>query len=319
MEWWPEVFRLSFALGPYALWRAPLRVQVTRHGVSGAVQQPADLQPLLHHLVQGPLASGGDGCLLFGHRLADTLPPVFDVGGWPAQVLDDGLQYIADLTLGVEGYWAQFKGKTRSTLRRKVKAFTEASGGTLDWRLMGTPDELREFHRLAQALSQRTYQHKLFNHGLPSDPAFLGRSLDKAARGDAWGCLLYFQGEVCAFFYMEGEGDVLGWDYVGYDSAVARFSPGTVLMTVVMDAFLAMGRYRFMDFGAGEGQHKSLFASDRVRMGSILVLRPTVRHRLLLRAHRAFTSVALGVLGLLKRSGVHAWLRKTLKRRVSDG
>lgn len=311
-EWRTEVVRLAFSLGPYALCRVSLRLQVTRAGLPGPVAQPADLLPL----VQAHTAPG-DGCLLFGHRLGADLPAVFGVGGWLAHVTDDGPQYVADLTLGVDAYWARFSGKTRSTLRRKVKAFTEASGGHLAWRLCRTPDELRDFHTLAQALSRQSYQHKLFDHGLPSDGAFVARTLDKAARGDAWGCLLYFQGQPCAYFYLEGEGDVLGWDYVGYDSALARLSPGTVLMTVVMDTFQALGRYRFMDFGSGESQHKAVFSTDRVRMGSLFLLRPTPKHRLLLAAHRAFATVVGGGMGWLKRSGLHQWLKKTLKRRVA--
>jgi CelD/BcsL family acetyltransferase involved in cellulose biosynthesis len=303
---------LAFSLGPYALCRVPLRLQVTRAALPHPVAQPADLLPLVR-----AHAAPGDGCLLFGHRLGPDLPPVFRVAGWLVQVTDDGPQYVADLTLGVEAYWARFSGKTRGTLRRKVKAFTEANGGDLDWRLCRTPGELRDFHTHAQALSRQSYQHKLFDHGLPSDEAFVARTLAKAARGNAWGCLLYFQGRPCAYFYLEGEGGVLGWDHVGYDSALARLSPGTVLMTVVMDTFQAMGRYQFMDFGSGESQHKAVFSTDRVRMGSLFLLRPTLKHRLVLAAHRAFSAAVKKVLGGLKRSGLHGWLKKALKQRVA--
>lgn len=311
-EWRPEVVPLAFSVGPYALWRVHLQLQVTRTGLPHPVAQPSDLLAL----VQGH-AAPGDGYLLFGHRLGADLPPVFRVAGWLAHVTDAGPQYVADLTLGVDAYWAQFSGKTRNTLRRKVKAFKDANGGDVVWRMFRSPDELREFHTQAQALSRQTYQHKLFDHGLPSDEAFVARTLDKASRGDAWGCLLYFQGRPCAYFYLEGEGEVLGWDYVGYDSALARLSPGTVLMTVVMDTFQGLGRYRFMDFGSGESQHKAVFSTGQVRMGNLMLLRPTWKHRLLLVAHRAFATAVGGAMGGFKRSGLHQWLKKNLKRRAA--
>jgi CelD/BcsL family acetyltransferase involved in cellulose biosynthesis len=292
----------------------PLQVRVSRAVQATPLSTAGELAVPLR---QEPLA--GDGYLLYGHRLAAPLPTAFQVNGLLAYVAHAEPQYTADLTLGPEAYWGTFSGKARYNLRRTVRLFQEASGQPLSWRMHRTPEELAVFHTLAQALSVQTYQHKLFNHGLPDTPAFVSHTLAKAAQGHAWGCVLYWQGTVCAYLYFEGDGDVLSWDHAGYSPALARWSPGTVLMSLAMEVFQSEGRYRFMDFGPGDGQHKALFSTSRDPMATIFVLRPTARHRLLLAAHRGFATVVGAGMGMLKRSGVHQWLKTTLKRRAAEG
>ncbi len=312
--WRDERAHLVFGVGPYVWVRVPLQVRVSR------AVQPAPLcatGELEAPLAREPLA--GDGYLLYGHRLSAVLPTVFRVNGLCAYVVQSQAQYTADLRLGVEAYWGTFSSKARYNLRRTVRLFQEACGHPLAWQMYRTPDEMAEFHRLAMALSVQTYQHKLFNHGLPDTLVFRDQMGSKAAQGHAWGCVLYRQGEVCAYLYFEGDGDVLSWDFAGYSPACARWSPGTVLMSLAMDVFQAEGRYRFMDFGPGEGQHKAVFSTACEPMATIFVLRPTLKNRLLLAAHRAFAWGVGGGMGWLKRSGLHQRLKNALKRRVAGG
>jgi len=313
-SWRDECAHLTFGVGPYVLVRASLRVRVSRAVQSAPLCNTRELEA---PLALEPLV--GDGYLLYAHRLNTELPKVFRVNGLLAYVVQSQAQYTTDLTLGVGAYWGTFSSKARYNLRRTVRLFQEACGHPLAWQMYRTPAELVEFHRLAMALSVQTYQHKLFNHGLPDSPAFMQQMHSKAAEGHAWGCVLFQQGEVCAYLYFESDGEVLSWDFAGYSPASARWSPGTVLMSLAMDVFQAEGRYRYLDFGPGAGQHKAVFSTSCEPMATIFLLRPTLGNRLLLAAHRAFSLVVGGGMGWLKRSGLHQRLKTALKRRVARG
>ena len=309
--WRDECTQLVFGIGPFVLWSPSLLVQVSRAVLPTPLSSP---DALAAPLAEQPLK--GDGFLLYGHRVSSPLPKHFRVNGLLGYVLRSAPQYTADLTLGIDAYWATFSGKARYNLRRTLRLFQEASGHALHWRMFQTPAELPEFHRLAQALSVQTYQHKLFDHGLPDTPDFVADMLAKGAQGHAWGCVLYWQGEVCAYLYFAGEGDVLSWDFAGYSPDLARWSPGTVLMSLAMESFLGQGRYRYMDFGPGEGQHKAVFSTSCEPMATVYLLRPTWRNLALVWAHRVFTALVDGCMGLLKRTGLHQWVKRNLKRAV---
>lgn len=167
----------------------------------------------------------------------------------------------------------------RASICGAVKLFAKASSsGTLDWRSYRNPEQVAEFHRLALPLSRRTYQHKLFE-GLPEDDSFRQRMLDAASRDDVRAYMLWLNGQPVAYAYMEHEQGFLEWAYMGHDHEHANLSPGTVLLTLAIEALQQEGRFQWLDFGSGEGQHKSVFNSQTLPVADVLLLPPTLRNR----------------------------------------
>lgn len=213
-----------------------------------------------------------------------------------------------------EDYLARFSGKTRSTLRRKLRKFEEASGGTLDFRAYRSPGEITEFLDLARPLAAATYQARLLDAALPGDAAFRKEALALAARGSVRAFLLFLDGAPAAYLYLPAEGETLLYAFLGHDPARAALSPGTVLQMAALERIFAERRFRYFDFTEGEGAHKALFATDFIECASFVLLRPTFANRLLFAALATVDRAAAGAKRLARATGVETALRKLLRR-----
>jgi|TARA_R100000049_G_C1952760_1_gene102068 CelD/BcsL family acetyltransferase involved in cellulose biosynthesis len=212
-----------------------------------------------------------------------------------------------------EDYLARFSGKTRSTLRRKSRKFAQADGGTLDVRSYSTAEEVSRFLVLALPLSEKTYQARLLDAGLPDSEQARAAMLADAAAGALRCFLLFLHGEPVAYLALPVHGDTLVYAHLGYDPAYAALSAGTVLQMEALRMLFAEDRFRFFDFTEGEGAHKALFGTHSIACCSFILLRPTLANRLLLGTRNGFDAgVALAKM-LARESGALASARKLLR------
>jgi CelD/BcsL family acetyltransferase involved in cellulose biosynthesis len=182
----------------------------------------------------------------------------------------------ASLEGGFDSYLGRFSSKSRSTLKRKLRKLTEASGGSLDVRSYSTPDEAEVFYRLARDLSAKTYQERLLAYGLPEGEAALAEMREQAAQGAMRGWLLFLHGKPISYLYAPAEGGTLLYAYLGYDPDFADLSPGTVLQLEAMRMLMEEGRFALFDFTGGEGRHKQQFETGGIECVDLLLLRPTL-------------------------------------------
>lgn len=253
-----------------------------------------------------PLLPGDDGWLITSLP-DDAAAPLLAEGDRIVLVRQRYARRYADLGLGIDGYLASFSSKSRSTLLRKVRKFTELSGGALDLRRYRTPDEIAEFHGIARRLSALTYQEKLLDAGLPEDAAAMCRL---AAEDRARGWILFLAGAPVSYLYAPAEGDTLIYAYLGYDPAQAQHSPGSVLQIEAMRDVIAEGRFRRFDFTEGDGQHKRLFATGSVDCMDLLILRPSLPNRATVLALKAFDGAVAAAKQLVGNSGWAKRLRR---------
>jgi hypothetical protein len=68
--------------------------------------------------------------------IANEVPPIAIANGWIRYAVNQSRYYYADLTTTFEAYLESLSGKTRSTLKRKVKKLSERNGG-IDFRMYG--------------------------------------------------------------------------------------------------------------------------------------------------------------------------------------
>ena len=305
-----RAIRLPFRLGELTLFSASLRLRVCdRHFLGLGTDPRATLESL------GPLPDRLDGTLLRSHPVEGPQRRRRREGEHLVYVAQEYERSFADLTGTMDDYLARFSGKSRSTLRRKVRKFGELCGGEPVARHFRKPEEMDEFFRHASAVSEKTYQERLLDMGLPRDDAFRAQSRDAAAR-DAVRAWLLFHGErpVAYLYCPVVEDGVVLYAYLGYDPEYASHSPGTVLQMLAFETLFREEGLRIFDFTEGEGQHKSFFATGSVRCADLYVLRPTLRNRSLLRLHgwtdaiSGFAGRALDRIGLKRRIG--RWLRR---------
>jgi hypothetical protein len=225
-----------------------------------------------------------------------------------------------DLTTGFDAYMAKFSSKTRSTLRRKLRKFEEASSGRLDWTAHRSAPEMQVFHEEARRVSRRTYQEKLFDSGLPEDGTFLRTMLERADAGQVRGFILFLAGVPVSYLYLPiADGRVI-YGHLGFDPAYAALSPGTVLQLLALESLFAEGVHRVFDFTEGEGEHKRLFATHERLCGNVFYLRPTLRNRAVVRLHLVTRRLSSAAERQLARRDLKVRLKHYLRgqRRVAQ-
>ncbi|OWK28816.1 GNAT family N-acetyltransferase [Sphingomonas dokdonensis] len=218
-------------------------------------------------------------------------------------------RYYVDLAAGEAAWRGALSGQTRSTLKRKAKKLAAASGGRLDVRRFRTAANLADFHPIARALAEKTYQERLMGAGLPGDAAAVATMIERAARDAVRAWLLYVGEAPAAYLWCGADGDTLRYDYVGHDPAFAALSPGSVLMeAALVDLF--DDRFARFDFTEGEGQHKRLMSTGGIDCRDLLLLRPTLANRGAVALVRGFDAA----LAVAKRAAALPALQQVAKR-----
>ena len=114
---------------------------------------------------------------------------------------------FSDLSVGFGTYLSKFSGKTRSTLRRKIRRFERTSGGTIDWQVYSREADFDEFHALAREVSELTYQEKLFDAGIPGDQEFIDCMNALAKANAVRGFILFLDQRPISYLYCPIEKD----------------------------------------------------------------------------------------------------------------
>ena len=219
-------------------------------------------------------------------------------------------RYFTDLAIGFDAWWDGLSSNARQSLKRKTKKIAASSGGALDVRAFRSPAELEAFHGIARGISQRTYQERLLDSGLPDTPEFLRTMRAQAAADQVRAWLLHIAGEPAAYLYCPAAGETLIYAHVGHDPAFNDLSPGAVLQLSAMRDLFDEGRFARFDFTEGEGQHKRQFATGGVACVDLLLLRPTLANRATMAALGAFD----GTVALAKRGVQAAGLEKFARK-----
>ncbi|MBF0623710.1 MAG: GNAT family N-acetyltransferase [Magnetococcales bacterium] len=298
--------------------RVSWRLQLGEFILAAPQRDMAVLDPPLATLLAGgldaiPAPPDGD-CLIRSLPVGDTPPPrlAWERGRiryWAARFP----RHYVILEGDFQDYLAGFSPKSRATLRRKVRRFRDHGQGDIRWRICAKPDEMAEFHRQARGLSALTYQERLLDAGLPGDDGFLRTLEDQARVGDVRGCLLYDGAQPIAYLLTPRVAGAWLYQHLGYDPAASRWSPGTVLQYLVLEALFEEGQGGWFDFTEGEGAHKRFFATHALDCGNLFLLRPTPANLLLVAAHVALEGLSRSLVAVLDRLGLKARLKRLFR------
>lgn len=223
-------------------------------------------------------------------------------------------RYYVDLQSSFQEYLNKFSSKSRSTLQRKVRKFSEFCGGEIKWREFSRSDEMEEFYRLAREVSKKTYQEKLLNFGLPEGEEFKREMFDLATRASVRGYILFSGASPIAYIYCPVREGILFYNYLGYDPEFRDWSPGTVLQYLVLERLFSEGKFKMFDFTDGEGPHKEFFSTGNTWCADVYFLRRTMRNLLLLRLHSGLRTLSGTTVKALDRLGVKSQIKKFIRK-----
>lgn len=212
-----------------------------------------------------------------------------------------------------ETYMSKFSGKTRSSLRRKVRKFEKASGGKIEWVMYKNVEEMEEFHALARKISRLTYQEKIFDAGIPETQEFVER-MKALARKDNVRCfILFFSGKPISYLYLPVLKGRVIYEFLGFNPAFSKHSPGSVLQLLALELLFSEKRYRIFDFTEGDGAHKKLFSTSECYCGNVYYLKGTMKNRFIIRMHLSLRIISNLMDSIVVKSGLKVRLRKILR------
>jgi hypothetical protein len=199
--------------------------------------------------------------------------------------------HFVNLPDSYEQYLARFTGKHRWNLRRKIKRLREHGGGRLDCLRFEHESDVPYLLESGSELSIRSSTYRNLGWNVLENTAEMRERLCECARrGVLRSYLLRAGDELCAFIKGYQYGEIYYVSFIGFDERFAEFSPGTMLHCMVVEDLLSYRRPKRMNLGAGEWSYLDAIGTDKVPGASVLLLRKTIRNRLLVASHSALRS-----------------------------
>lgn len=300
--------RLKFMLGELLLgsWRPQLLVaDPQRFGLAD--------WPDAAELLLAALPADADGYLCRKVDVQRFEPGIGRYGDFIRYVRYREVLHYVEIAGSFDDYLKRFSAKSRQNLSRSVRRFLERDPQHNGCEIYTAAADMARFQAEAAAISQQTYQARMLDAGLPADAEFLQGMVAAAERGGARGYLLRDGGRAIAFAWCRQKGDNLIYDTIGYLPECANLSPGTVLLYLILQDVFGSDRYAILDFGPGDAQYKSMFATHQQMFQDVYLLRHTPRHRWLLGLHYQLGKISADVGAFLERHGLKKHIRRMIR------
>jgi CelD/BcsL family acetyltransferase involved in cellulose biosynthesis len=175
---------------------------------------------------------------------------------------------------------------------------------------------------VVEEIAKKTWQRKISNIGFsPQDASLMEVLRTEASGGHLRVYTLYLRGTPCAFWIGAVYQSTFISDFLGYDPAFAHYSPGTYLLSQMMEDFCSQG-VEEIDFGFSDEEYKSRFGNIVWQDANVHVFAATWTG-LTLSAMRMITVIPHeAARTFLKRTDLYQnakrILRKLAKKRIRD-
>ena len=152
---------------------------------------------------------------------------------------------------------------TRENLNQKLRRWRAFAGGEAAIQEFRGAIQMGEFYSIASPLSRKTWQGKL---GAGLEEIDRPDEILRMAEADqARGYILFCGSQAAAFQLCYVQGRTMVTSQTGYDSAYAKYSPGTIQLYLLLEKLFAEGEMEFLDLMEGTmWPYKSSFAALRV-------------------------------------------------------
>ncbi|SFU74250.1 GNAT family N-acetyltransferase [Nitrosospira multiformis] len=306
--WHCQQVPIKIQLGDKTFLAPRLWLQVREAGLDD--EAPSVAEPIAP---ADPLPAESQGFLIRSLRVIGHQPVFRRQGVYLCYVPAQYPRYYIDMQQSFSEYKSKFSSKTRSTLSRKIRKYTEHCGGSISWRVYRSPGEMAEFFRLARTVSRTTYQERLLDAGLPDSEEFCEEMEQLAQQDCVRAFLLFHQDRPVSYLYCPISNGVVLYAYLGYDPDYMNFSVGTVLQWFALEYLFEEKIFRFFDFTEGQSEHKKLFATGSVQCANVFFVRDTLHNMCLLQIQRAVDSLSKFTGDRLERLGIKASLKRLIR------
>ena len=301
---------LNYLLSDKTLFRAKLTALVCQLSLNNPPCDPVNFNALPKNIESEKV----DGFIAWGACVNQDVKTVQVSNGLIVYIPQTYNRFYARLDQSFDDYKKLFKSKSRSSIQRKANKFAKLSGGEIDFRTYTTEAEVKEFLKQAVQLSEKTYQTKLLDAGLPTDDEYQAHLIKMAGKNKVRAFLLFKEGKPISYLLLDAEDDTLLYRYLGYDQNESAASPGTVLHWLAIEYLTNEGEFKYLDFTEGEGQQKRTFGTDSIYCANVYWLKKSLKNLILVYSHIALNNLSKSLGNMLDSLGIKARLKKILRR-----
>ena len=299
-DWVVKPQFLEFRLGPLKLGKLPIKASVL---TTPFIELP---QEVSQSKVQLTELHGCQAAVIPGHPDVGRAPTVTSLNGLIRYVSFRETRFLVELRGAFSDYLAKFSAKRRGNLSRTVKKFAQYSGGELDCREFHTGPEMLEFQRIAVEISSKTYKQAI-GWTFQSSREFGQELVEASATRAVRGYVLYCNEFPAAYAFCRVQKSIVYYTHISYDPQFSEYSPGTVLLYLLIERLYAEGSFTYLDFlGGAYWQYKKVFSTVQMPSATLFYFLPTLRNRVLIMLHlltRTLESAGVRVKGFLSKPG----------------
>lgn len=269
--------------------------------------------PTPRNIADFPIVPEADGFMLRGASSQLFTPGVGRVKQWVCYVPRiDKLHYV-EITGNFEAYLGRRSAKSRYNLKRAIQRLQRSDSGSI-FEILTDAKDMARFQKAACFISRETYQSKLLDAGFPESSEYLASMEAIAKEGRARAYLLKEEGKPIAFAWCTSQARQLTYQIIGYLPSRAALSPGSVLLTLILEDVFSVGHYDRFDFGVGDATYKSSFATHTIEFADVYLFRPNWRNTLLVNAHWQTEKFSVAIGSLLERWGFKKRIKLLMRR-----
>lgn len=203
---------------------------------------------------------------------------------------EDGVRpfHAIELRSSFDAYLARFSSKQRYNFKRDVKRLREHGRGDLEIQRVCSDTQVERFLVEARRVSERSWQQSVLGDRIHNGAAQRDKYSDLARRGVFRSYILKCGDVPCAFVVGYQYRRVYHYAEIGYDPAFASFSPGRVLLYLLLEDLSQDGTFRAVNFGVGEHEYKRQFGTIHASDASVGIWRRNLRNDVLCAGHKGF-------------------------------
>lgn len=187
-----------------------------------------------------------------------------------------------------DAYLDKFRKKQRYNLKRQVRVMSNDHSGALALACITDPGDVPRLIEQVRTVQQHSWKAKTYQPGSPDATARAAALASTARAGLLRAYVLTANGHPVAYALGYIFNRVYHYAKIGYDSQLAMYSPGNVLLFLAIQDLIENAGARFMNLGVTDGEYKRVFANRHIRDAEVMLLRPGFINSAMVAAHRGF-------------------------------